>query len=324
MSDQMLIFAAMVGVAVFLLSQSVSVQAFGDNGKVRKRLQQRLDEIESAGDENSYSSLLRKKYLRKLSPFERTLEGLPGMERLAGLLEQAGYSIVAYRVASLSLLLSVVGGVAGWMFTRSVIWGCAAACLGLALPYIKINRDRRERLDKFEEQLPDAIDSIKRALKAGLPFAAAMKSVADDMDDPIAREFEMVFADINYGNDARRALLGLLQRMPSVAVMAFVTAVLVQKETGGNLAEILEQISAVIRGRFKFFRKVRTLSAEGRMSAWILALVPFVLFIVITVTTPDYLPVLLDDPVGIQLITFGGVMGIIGIFWIRKIIRVEL
>jgi tight adherence protein B len=324
MSNQVLIFAAMVGIAVFLLSQSVVVQAFGDNKKVRKRLQQRLDDIESSGDKNSYSSLLREKYLRKLSPFERKLEALPGMEQLARLLEQAGYSTVAYRVAILSLLLAVVGGGFSLAFTRSVVWGLAAMCLGLVLPYFKISRDRRDRLAKFEEQLPDAIDSIKRALKAGLPFAAAMKSVAEDMDNPIAREFELTFADINYGNDARRALLGLLQRMPSVAVMAFVTAVLVQKETGGNLAEILEQISAVIRGRFKFFRKVRTLSAEGRMSAWILALVPFVLFIVITVTTPDYLPVLLDDPVGIQLVTFGSVMGVIGIYWIQKIIRVDL
>ena len=324
MSNQMLIFAAMVGIAVFLLSQSVVAQAFGDNKKVRKRLQQRLDEIESSGDKDSYSSLLREKYLRKLSPFERNLEALPGMEQLARLLEQAGYSTIACRVAILSLLLAVVGGVSGWAFTRSVVWGLAAMCLGLALPYLKISRDRRDRMSKFEEQLPDAIDSIKRALKAGLPFAAAMKLVAEDMDDPIAREFELTFADINYGNDARRALLGLLQRMPSVAVMAFVTAVLVQKETGGNLAEILEQISAVIRGRFKFFRMIRTLSAEGRMSAWILALVPFVLFIVITVTTPDYLPVLLDDPVGVQLVTFGSVMGVIGIYWIQKIIRVDL
>ena len=324
MSNQMLIFAAMVGIAVFLLSQSVVAQAFGDNKKVRKRLQQRLDEIESSGDKDSYSSLLREKYLRKLSPFERKLEALPGMEQLARLLEQAGNSTIAYRIAILSLLLAVGGGALGWVFTRSVVWGLAAMCLGLALPYFKISRDRRDRLAKFEEQLPDAIDSIKRALKAGLPFAAAMKLVAEDMDNPIAREFELTFADINYGNDARRALLGLLQRMPSVAVMAFVTAVLVQKETGGNLAEILEQISAVIRGRFKFFRKVRTLSAEGRMSAWILALVPFVLFIVITVTTPDYLPVLLDDPVGVQLVTFGSVMGVIGIYWIQKIIRVDL
>lgn len=324
MSNELMIFAAMVGVAVFLLSQSVAVQAFGDNSKVRKRLRQRLDEIESASDDDSYSSLLREKYLRRLSPFERQLESLPGMERLARLLEQAGYSTVAYRVILLSGLLGAGLTAVGWSFTRSVIWTVAAGCIGLVLPYFKITRDRKDRIDKFEEQLPDAIDSMKRALKAGLPFAATLKAVAEDMDDPVAREFEVTFADINYGNDARRAMLGLLQRMPSLAVMAFVTAVLVQKETGGNLAEILEQISAVIRGRFKFYRKVRTLSAEGRMSAWILALVPFVLFIVITVTTPEYLPVLLDDPVGVKLITFGGVMGIVGIFWIRKIIRIDM
>jgi tight adherence protein B len=319
-----MIFAAMVGVAVFLLSQSVAVQAFGDNSKVRKRLQQRLREIESTSDDDSYSSLLREKYLRRLSPSERQLESLPGMERIARLLEQAGYSTVAYRVVLLSGVLGVALTAVGWSFTRSIIWAAVAGCLGLALPYLKITRDRKDRIDKFEEQLPDAIDSMKRALKAGLPFAATLKSVAEDMDDPVAREFEMTFADINYGNDARRAMLGLLQRMPSLAVMAFVTAVLVQKETGGNLAEILEQISAVIRGRFKFFRKVRTLSAEGRLSAWILALVPFVLFIVITVTTPEYLPVLLDDPMGVKLITGGGVMGIVGIFWIRKIIRIDM
>jgi tight adherence protein B len=324
MSNEMMIFAVMVGVAVFLLSQSVVVQAFGDNTKVRKRLQQRLKEIEASDETDSYSSLLREKYLRRLSPFERQLESMPGMERLARLLEQAGYSVVAYRVVLIAIALGIVVSAIGWSFTHSLIWTGLGACLGLALPFLKLKRDRKDRIDKFEEQLPDAIDSMKRALKAGLPFAATLKSVAEDMDDPVAREFELTFADINYGNDARRAMLGLLQRMPSLAVMAFVTAVLVQKETGGNLAEILEQISSVIRARFRFFRKVRTLSAEGRLSAWILALVPFVLFIVITVTTPEYLPVLLDDPMGVKLITFGGVMGIVGIFWIRKIIRIDM
>ena len=179
-------------------------------------------------------------------------------------------------------------------------------------------------MEKFEEQLPDAIDSMKRALRAGHPFSAAIKLVSEDMDDPVAREFELTFADINYGNDMRRAMLGLLQRMPSVTVMALVTSVLVQKETGGNLAEILEQISRVIRSRFRFQRKVRTLSAEGRLSAWILAMVPFVLFVVISFTTPTYLPVLLEDPIGRKLIGVGFTLGVIGIYWIRNVIRVDV
>jgi tight adherence protein B len=119
-------------------------------------------------------------------------------------------------------------------------------------------------------------------------------------------------------------MLGLLQRVPSVTVMALVTSVLVQRETGGNLAEILERISAVIRGRFKLQRKVKTLSAEGRMSAKILALVPLVLFAAITVTTPSYLPLLLEEEAGRKMIIYGVVSAIVGIFWVKKIIRIEV
>jgi tight adherence protein B len=148
--------------------------------------------------------------------------------------------------------------------------------------------------------------------------------IAEDMDDPIAKEFELTFGDINYGNDLRRAMLGLLHRVPSVTMMALVTSVLVQKETGGNLAEILKQISAVIRGRFRFHRKVKTLSAEGRMSAWVLALVPLTLFATISVTSPDYLPILVDDPRGQKMIIYGAISGVLGIMWIRRILRIEV
>jgi tight adherence protein B len=177
---------------------------------------------------------------------------------------------------------------------------------------------------KFEEQLPEAIDLMKRALKAGHPFTSTLNLVAADMDDPVAKEFEITFNDISYGSDVRRAMLGLLSRVPSITVMALVTSILVQKETGGNLAEVLEQIAKVIRSRFRFYRKVRTLTAEGRMSAWVLALVPLVLFVTLQITSPFYLPVLLDDPRGQKLIIYGVVSGVIGIAWIRRIIRIEV
>lgn len=324
MSNGLIVFVAMVFVAVFFLSQGIVLPMFGDTSKVRKRLRQRLNEVEAASGEESYSSLLRSKYLRRLSPTERWLESLPGMEGLARVIEQAGHTLVAYRIVLLSLALSAGLGIAVWWFTRMWIWVPAGLVVGAALPFMKITRDRKKRMEKFEEQLPDAIDTMKRALQAGHPFSATLKMVAEDMDDPVAREFEVLFSDINYGNDSRRAMLGLLQRVPSLTVMALVTAVLVQKETGGNMAEILEQISTVIRGRFRFYRKVRTLSAEGRLSAWILAMVPFALFAVITITTPEYLPVLLESPAGVKLVTAGCVMGIIGIFWIRRIIRIDV
>jgi tight adherence protein B len=246
------------------------------------------------------------------------------MESIAHLIEQAGHVMPAYRLVLTSVALGTAGCMVGWVFSRLALVAAVVAVVGLAAPFVKMLRDRKLRMDKFEEQLPDAIDSMKRALRAGHPFSAAIKLVSEDMDDPVAREFELTFADINYGNDMRRAMLGLLQRMPSVTVMALVTSVLVQKETGGNLAEILDQISKVIRARFRFQRKVRSLSAEGRLSAWILAMVPFVLFAVISFLSPTYLPVLLEDPAGRKLIAFGFVMGVIGIFWIRRIIRIEV
>ena len=165
---------------------------------------------------------------------------------------------------------------------------------------------------------------IKRALRAGHPFNGAIKLVADEMHDPVAGEFGTTFADINYGNNVRRAMLGLLHRVPSVTVMALVTSVLVQRDTGGNLAEILDRIADVVRGRFRLQRKVKTLSAEGRMSAWILALVPLFLFAVIWVTSPDYLPMLLEEEAGKKMIIYGVVSGVVGIFWVRRIIRIDV
>jgi tight adherence protein B len=319
-----MLFIGMVFVAAFLLSQGLVVPVFGESGRTRKLLKERLGQLDATSEQGSLASLLREKYLRELSPLERWLESLPGMQSLAAIIEQAGKTTPAYRLVFMSVALAVLGGMLGWAFSRSPLVALGCAIAGLVAPYVMILSDRRKRIEKFEEQLPDAIDSMKRALRAGHPFSAALKLVAEDMDDPVAREFELTFADISYGNDLRRAMLGLLQRMPSVTVMALVTSVLVQKETGGNLAEILEQISGVIRSRFRFQRKVRSLSAEGRLSAWILAMTPFVLFVVISVSTPEYLPVLLEHPTGQKLVAFAFVMGIAGIFWIRRVIRIEV
>jgi tight adherence protein B len=324
MSDGLIIFLAMVFVAVALLSQGLIVPVFSESRQMRKKLQSRLDEVETESGEESFSSLLRQKYLRDLSPFERQLEDLPAMQLLSRVIAQGGHKILAYRVTLLAIILSLCGLIFAWIMTRSIPLTLMGLAMGGALPFLKIFRDRTNRIQRFEEQLPDAIDMVKRALRAGHPFSAAIKLVADEMDDPVAEEFGTTFADINYGNDSRRAMLGLLQRVPSTTVMALVTSVLVQRETGGNLAEILERISAVIRGRFKLQRSIKTLSAEGRMSAWILSLVPLFLFAVIWVTSPDYLPMLLEDEVGKKMIIYGVVSGIFGIYWVKKIIRIEV
>ena len=324
MSNQLWIFIGTVFFTVVLLSQAMIIPVFGEGRQTRKKLKARLGELEREIGQGSFSSLLREKYLRELSPLERSLEQLPFMAPLTEMIEQAGHSFLAHRLVLAAIGLAVAGAASAWTFTRNPFIALLAAAMGAALPFLKVARDRTQRIQKVEEQLPEAVDMMKRALRAGHPFSGAIKLVSEELEAPLGKEFGTTFADLNYGNDVRRAMLGLLQRIPSVPVMALVTSVLVQKETGGNLAEILGQISSVIRGRFRLERKIRTLSAEGKLSAWILALVPIVLFGVITVTTPDYLPTLTQDPFGQKLIMAGGVMAVIGILWIRKIIRIDV
>jgi tight adherence protein B len=315
-------FIAAVFAAVFVLMLGLTTSASGDS-RMRRTLRRRLERI-GADAQQDIASILREKYLTSLSPLERRLEELPFMEKLAEMSEQAGRPAPAYRLVMNSLLLALVGGVITGALLHSGILGLSAAAMCLVVPYLRLSMQRRRRMEKIEEQIPDAIDVIKRALRAGHPFNAAIKLVADDMDQPIAKEFELTFSDLNYGNDVRRSLLGLLNRVPSVTVMALVTSVLVQRETGGNLAEILDQIAKVVRGRFKFERKVRSLAAEGKISAWVLSLVPFVLIGMLSISAPAYLPVLLTNPVGHKLIYTAVILGVVGIFWIRRIIRIEV
>jgi tight adherence protein B len=318
------LFLLLVFFAVVLLMQGMVVPAFSESRKMRKRIEARLSNVAQSQDEGEFASLLREKYLKDLSPLERSLESLPGMAHLSRMIEQAGRDTPAYRVVLLGVILGIGGAVVAWLAMRQWQAAVGAMVVGLVLPYLHVARACASRLAKFEEQMPEAIDVIQRALKAGHPFSQSLKLVAEDMEEPIAREFELTFSDISYGNDPRRALLGLLQRVPSVSVTALITAVLVQRETGGNLAESLGRISSVIRGRFRFQRKVKTLSAEGRMSGWVLAMTPLVLFGVLWLSDPEYVSLLTDHPKGSTLIYGAVVMGTIGVLWIRRLVRIEV
>jgi len=317
-------FLIMVFIAVTLLIFAMVVPVFGEGKRTRKRLKQRLREIEHEVDYEKTVNLLREKYLKELPPIERWFEALPGVPHLTSILRESGSKTTSYRFVTTSLMLAVALFLIS-LFLLGVWWlSFIIAAMGVLLMFVKLLRDRGLYRSKFEEQLPDALDIMKRALQAGHPFTETLNLVANEMPDPIAKQFGITFNDLNYGSDLRPAMLGLLDRVPSVTVMGVVTAILVQKETGGNLAEILENISKVIRGRYRFHRKVRTLSAEGRMSAWVLILVPFMLFIVISLTSPTYLTTLTDSEMGRNLILWAFIFMIIGIFWIRKVIRIDV
>lgn len=323
-SEFILAFLGMVFVAVFLLSQGLVVPVFGEASKVRKRIRARLDLLEHSSNLPNMQTVLRQKYLKRLSPLEAALEQLPFMERLAQVIEQGGHEYRAYRVLLLGVVLAVVAGLGLWLLLK--IWW-AALLLALVVfwvPILKVSSDRARRFAAFEEGLPDALDAMCRALRAGHPFNETLRLVAEEHKGPVAHEFGLTFADINYGNDVRRAMLGLLERMPSMTVMMLVTSILIHRETGGNLTEVLERLASLIRGRFRFQRKVKTLSAEGRMSAWVLVSVPFVLAAAIMLTTPSYMPLLIKEPLGQKLVMGAFVAMLLGIFWIRKIIRIRV
>ncbi|MEZ9370912.1 type II secretion system F family protein [Shewanella sp. 10N.286.51.B2] len=190
--------------------------------------------------------------------------------------------------------------------------------------YFKLNRDIAKRMDAIEASFPDALDVLRRALQAGYSFSDAIKLVTEEMEGPLAKEFSLMFANINYSKDTKRAILGFIERVPSVSAMAFSSAVMVQKETGGNLAENIDNLAQVIRKRFMFRRRVRTLSAEGRLSAWILILLPFVLFAVIYLQTPDYVGELTGTEDGKTLLMWGAIGMTLGGLWISKLIRIDM
>lgn len=323
MSAEQVIFLGMVFLAVFLLARALIVPTFGTEAEAAKRLRGRINSVLDSLD-SSTASLLREKYLRELSPLERWIEGLPGMDWLARVIEQAGKKIPAYRLVLIAVILAAFSGLIVSLMTHQTLFGLLAFIVVLPLPILKIRVERDRRLARFEEQLPEALDVMTRALRAGHPFTETLKMVGDEMPEPIAGEFRTTFSDINYGMSVKAAFMSLLQWIPSLSLMTMVTAVLIQRETGGNIAEILDKISAVVRGRFRFQRKIRTLSAEGRMSAWVLTLMPFLLAVALSLTSPDYLPMLVKDPAGRKLIVGAFVMITIGTYWMRKIIRIRV
>ena len=318
------IFLGLVFGAVFLMAETIFVPTFGTGRQESKRLRKRLGTIEDNHASSKKVSLLRQKYLRGLSPFERGLESLPGMQKVERLIEQSGHAFPAYRLVVLSLGLGIVCGTLAWLITRHPLVATFGTLIPIWLPFKKLAMARDKRFAKFEEQLPEALDVITRALRAGHPFNETLRIVSEEMDDPIAREFGLAFDEINYGGHVRFALESLLDRVPSLSLMAVVTSVLVQRETGGNLAEILQNISGVVRGRFRFQRRVRTLTAEGRLSAWILTLIPFVLFGILALVTPDYAMTLVKDPSGLKLVGISLMLIFIGAMWIRKMLRIEV
>jgi tight adherence protein B len=321
-SDMMMLFVGLVFTVVFLASQLLVIPAMGTSRADSLKLKQRLEGvIQAHGD--SEASIIKEKYLNKLGPIERSLERFPGIPRLKVLLEQAGNQQIAYRFALYVLLLS--SGIAGlvWLYLHNLLFTLAAFIVVAVIPIVWLNKQRAKRLDKFEEQLPEALQMMARALRTGYPFTECMKIVSTEMSEPISQEFGMTYEEINYGRNIEVAFALMIERVPSLSLIAMTTAIVIQRETGGNLAEVLLKIGDVLRGRFKLQRRIKTLSAEGMLSAWILLLLPLVLFGLISVGNPDYFKPVYDSPDRMTFLYIFMGMELSAAFWIRRIITID-
>jgi tight adherence protein B len=207
--------------------------------------------------------------------------------------------------------------------THSAAMALVLSGLAGAAPYMGVRYAARRRIDKFEEFFPEALDLITRALKAGHAFTTGLSMVGEEMPDPVGMEFRLLYERQNFGAPIEQAMRSFAERVPLLDAKFFVTAVLTQRESGGNLSEVLENLASVIRDRFKVKREVRTKSAHGRMTGWVLAGVPPSMALAMFIVSPEVMRTMVTDPLGVRMITVGVVLQVIGTWIIRRLVRID-
>jgi tight adherence protein B len=293
---------------------------------MRRKLESRLQEVSVAErPENESANILVKSL--KAGP-------LPGLDRafgetargnaLASWIEQSGAKSSLSAVLLVAAACGVGVAFVAALFTRAPWSMVAGFALGFSLPFVVLRTKRTRRLRSFEEQFPEALDLIGRALKAGHAFATGLKMVADEMPEPVGPEFRKTFDEQNFGLPLKDALENLTVRMPLLDVRFFSTAVLIQRETGGNLAEILDNLSHVVRERFKILRQVRVYTAHGRLTGYVLLALPAFLAVALMFINPEHMNLLFRERMGQMMLMAAIVMQTFGFLWIKKIVKIEV
>ncbi|MBA4143283.1 MAG: type II secretion system F family protein [Nitrosospira sp.] len=310
-----------LAVVLFLEGGYLAWNAY--KGPEAKRIRERLQAV-SAGWSGAETSLLKQRLLSNSPPLERFLLQIPRIHTLDRLLQQSGMALMVTQFLGYTAMAGV-GGMAsaallGLPFGITLLCGA----LGGALPVFFVFSAKRKRLQKIEQQLPEVIDLLARALKAGHAFSSALQMAAIDGPSPTAGEFRLTFDEINFGVSVQDALVSLAARVPITDLRYFIIAVLIQRESGGNLAELLDKISGLIRARLALLGKIRVLSAEGRLSAWILSCLPFAAALMINFVNPGFLDVFWTDPAGPAMVGTALGMMMTGIFFMSRIIKIRV
>jgi tight adherence protein B len=323
MDIQLVILAAVVSAAVATGIGGVAVlsKAFGNRG-TRKRLEDvSADEIIQDG---VAQVILRDMDASSLPLLNWLVDRFPALRAIDALLVQADVSMRLAPFLGVMFLAGGVLGLAAWNISGFWWAGLGAFAVGAVVPVFVLSHKKRRRVAAFEKQFADALDILTGALRAGLAFSGAIQVVAEETPEPVSREFSIVFEENRLGLDMKEALRKLADRIDCAELRMFVTAVILQRETGGNLAEILESTAHIIRERFRILGEVRAMTAQQRFSGLILTLLPLGMAALFTVMAPDYMRALITDPVGPYIIGGALAMQVIGYLIIRKIVDIKV
>src|SRR5271166_2036396 len=297
-----------------------------DQRKAQARvLRDRLSAVQESPEEPAPdAALLRDEVLIRIPAFDTWLRRSERVSVLQKMLAQGHVDVRAGNFLMLCAFSAVVLAAIAIVAGGNVMFGWAGGVLGFFVPYAYASHQRTKRFAKFEEKFPEAIDTLARAVRAGHAFTTALEMIANELSEPVAGEFRQLYEEQKFGLPVRDALVNLTDRVPLVDVKFFVTAVMLQRETGGNLAEILDNLSYVIRERFKILRQVRVHTAQGRLTMVLLMALPPTIVVVMMSINRGFIQPLFTDPIGHALIVGGITLQTIGYFFIRRIIRIQV
>jgi tight adherence protein B len=289
-----------------------------------RRLNQRLADLSSPlPEEGEAASLVKRAASGPLPAIDKLMSESKAGHGLSKLIDQSGVNTTPSSIIVMSLGLGLGGALVASMFGIPFV-PLVVLVAGAAAPTCYLMFKKSRRMHKFEEQFPEALDLLSRALRAGHAFQTAMGMVADDLKEPVGPEFRKTFDQQNFGLPLRDSLFQLADRIPLMDVRFFTTAVLIQRDTGGNLAEILDNLAHVVRERFRIRREIRTKTAHGRFTGLVLLALPAGLGVILTILNPEHMDLLFNHKTGQMLIAVAIVMQFIGFLWIRKILDLEV
>lgn len=315
-----------LSVLIFIVTMALVVsgiyflfEAPAQKRKLRRRLELAREDIARSQVLEGEGSLLRSEVLSEIPLVHRILLKLPGTQKLQLFIQQSAMNMTAGMLLTLALFPGWMAFLIALLFNLPVLVALLFGLLTMSIPFLVVAVKRQRRFLKFEEQFPDAIDLLARAVRAGHAFTTGLDLIAKEMPSPLSEEFQRTYEQQNLGLPLRDAFENLMRRIPLTDVRIFVTALVIQKESGGNLAEILDNLSTVIRERFKLIRQVRVLTAQGRISLYVLTAISPLMGILIFFMNPKHIMTLFTDPLGIKFLITAILFQVVGFFTIRKI-----